>query len=239
MADVLKRKTANARLYIGIAIPVLAVPFALGFLYTDSVLLAYICSFVFSILSPAWIGSATSTVNDLVMPRMRATASAYYVLMNTFLGLALGPYLIGQISDLNIAAGMAPGEALRAAATWGLAAFGFSALFLIAATRYLANDEGEDDERRGGPRQQIHGFVEEVLENICLGANRDGADREGTPGNGDYEEAFRQHCARSQYSERMKFHAHGIGAKLPNRPSPDIHGIQAHAGKATRDGDQQ
>ena len=33
------------------------------------------------------------------MPRMRATASAYYVLMNTFLGLALGPYLMGQISD--------------------------------------------------------------------------------------------------------------------------------------------
>ncbi len=141
LADVWKAKTVNARLYIGIAIPVLAVPFALGFLYTDSVITAYICSFVFSILSPAWIGSATSTVNDLVMPRVRATASAYYVLMNTFLGLALGPYLIGQISDLNVASGMDAGEALRSAATYGLLAFLVSAVFLIIAIKYLGADE--------------------------------------------------------------------------------------------------
>ena len=123
LADVLKSRMVNARLYIGMAIPVLAVPFALGFLYTDSVVTAYICSFVFSILSPAWIGSGASTINDLVLPRMRATASAYYVLMNTFIGLALGPYLMGQISDLNAAAGMDTGEALRSAVTAGLGMF--------------------------------------------------------------------------------------------------------------------
>jgi MFS family permease len=141
LADVWKAKNDNARLYIGLAIPVLAVPFAVGFLYTDSAVVAYLCSFVFSILSPAWIGAATSTINDLVMPRMRATASAYYVLLNTFLGLALGPYLIGQISDLNVAAGMPSGEGLRSAATWGLGAFVVSAVFLLVATRYLATDE--------------------------------------------------------------------------------------------------
>jgi len=141
LADVWKAKNPNARLYIGLAIPVLAIPFALGFLYTDSVFVAYICSFVFSILSPAWIGSGASTINDLVMPRMRATASAYYVLMNTFLGLALGPYLIGQISDLNVAGGMASGEALREAATWGLLMFVVSAIFLAWAMKYLRNDE--------------------------------------------------------------------------------------------------
>jgi MFS family permease len=141
LADYLRSKTINARLYIGMAIPLLAIPFALGFLYTESVIAAYIYSFVFSILSPAWIGSGASTINDLVMPRMRATASAYYVLMNTFLGLALGPYLMGQISDLNSAAGMATGDALRNAMTWGLVMFGVSAAFLLAARRYLATDE--------------------------------------------------------------------------------------------------
>lgn len=141
LADYLKTKTANARLYIGIAVPLLALPFALGFLYADSILAAYLCSFVFSILSPAWIGSGASTVNDLVMPRMRATASAYYVLMNTFVGLALGPYLIGQISDLYFAAGVASGEALQTAMTWGLVMFGVAGAFLVAATRHLGADE--------------------------------------------------------------------------------------------------
>ncbi len=141
LADLFKAKTPNARLYIGIAIPVLALPFGLGFLYTDSVIAAYLFSFVFSILSPAWIGSGASTVNDLVMPRMRATASAYYVLMNTFVGLALGPYLMGQISDVYSTGGMASGEALRSAVTWGFAMFALSIAFLIAATRYLAGDE--------------------------------------------------------------------------------------------------
>ena len=141
LADVLKSRMVNARLYIGMAIPVLAVPFALGFLYTDSVVTAYICSFVFSILSPAWIGSGASTINDLVLPRMRATASAYYVLMNTFIGLALGPYLMGQISDLNAAAGMDTGEALRSAVTAGLGMFALSMVFLIAALKYLGGDE--------------------------------------------------------------------------------------------------
>ena len=88
IADHFRAKTVNARLYVGLAIPLLAVPFALGFLYTQSIVMAYIYSFLFSVISPAWIGCAASTVNDLVMPRMRATASAYYLLMNTFVGLA-------------------------------------------------------------------------------------------------------------------------------------------------------
>ena len=125
LADVLKAKTVNARLYIGMAIPLLALPFGLGLLYTESVVAAYIYSFVFSILSPAWIGSGASTINDLVMPRMRATASAYYVLMNTFLGLALGPYLMGQISDIYTLQGASSGEALQQAMSWGLVMFLF------------------------------------------------------------------------------------------------------------------
>ena len=83
----------------------------------------------------------------LVLPRMRAVASSYYVLMNTFLGLALGPYLMGQISDHYISVGVEAGEALRAAATWGLAAFLVAMFFLALATRYLPKDEGNRLER--------------------------------------------------------------------------------------------
>ena len=47
-----------------------------------------------------WIGAGASTVQDLVLPRMRAVASAFYLLVLTFVGLALGPYTVGQLSDL-------------------------------------------------------------------------------------------------------------------------------------------
>ena len=147
IADHFRAKTVNARLYVGLAIPLLAVPFALGFLYTQSIVMAYIYSFLFSVISPAWIGCAASTVNDLVMPRMRATASAYYLLMNTFVGLALGPFLIGQFSDLYNRSGVESADALQLAMTLGLGAFALSVAALLLACRYLADDESSRLER--------------------------------------------------------------------------------------------
>lgn len=147
IADHFRAKTVNARLYVGLAIPLLAVPFALGFLYTQSIVMAYIYSFLFSVISPAWIGCAASTVNDLVMPRMRATASAFYLLMNTFVGLALGPFLIGQFSDLYNRSGVESADALQLAMTLGLGAFALSVAALLLACRYLADDESSRLER--------------------------------------------------------------------------------------------
>ncbi len=147
LADRLRRYTANARVYIGIAVPLLSTPFAIGFLYSGSVWSAYACSFAFSVFSPMWIGAAASTVNDLVMPRMRALASAYYLLMNTFIGLALGPYLIGQVSDVYMTLGWNAGDALRQAMLWGLGMMAVSLVFLVAALKYLRPDEDSRLER--------------------------------------------------------------------------------------------
>ena len=147
LADHLRRYTQDARVYMGLAVPVLATPFGLGFLYADNAWVAYGCSFAFSVFSPMWIGAAASTVNDLVMPRMRALASAYYVLMNTFIGLALGPYLLGQVSDVYIGLGWEQGDALRRAMTWGLGMLLVSMVFLLAALKYLRTEENSRLER--------------------------------------------------------------------------------------------
>lgn len=141
LADRLKTRFVNARLYVGLAVTVLATPFALGFALAETAWVAYICSFGFSIFSPMWVGAAASTVNDLVMPRMRATASAYYILMNTFIGLALGPYLLGQISDFHINAGVDSGIALQKALVWGVGMFPVAAVFLLWSLRHFADAE--------------------------------------------------------------------------------------------------
>jgi MFS family permease len=141
LSDRLRGRTVNARLFVGLSVPSLSAPFAIWFVNTDNAWVAYGCSFAFSIFSPMWIGAAASTVNDLVMPRMRASASAYYILMVTFIGLALGPYLIGQISDIYIGQGYSDGDALRVAMMWGCSMLGVSMIFLLGALKFLATDE--------------------------------------------------------------------------------------------------
>ena len=56
-------------------------------------------NFPLSVFASMWIGIGASTVQDLVLPRMRAVASAFYLLVITFIGFALGPYCIGELSD--------------------------------------------------------------------------------------------------------------------------------------------
>jgi len=44
------------------------------------------------------IGAAAATTQDLVLPRMRGTATATLLLSTTLVGLALGPYAVGEMS---------------------------------------------------------------------------------------------------------------------------------------------
>ena len=141
ISDRLRARSVNARLWVGIATPLLTLPVGITFLTTDSLVLAYACNFVFSIVSPMWLGPGAGTLNDLVMPRMRAMASAFYLLMVTFIGLALGPFTIGQLSDRFLAAGMSSAEALRLAMLWGLSSLGVAFVLLVLALRYLDSDE--------------------------------------------------------------------------------------------------
>ena len=51
-------------------------------------------------LASAALGPAGATTQDLVLPRMRGTATAAFFLGTTLVGLSFGPYMVGQISDL-------------------------------------------------------------------------------------------------------------------------------------------
>ena len=78
-------------------------------------------------------GVGAATVQDLVLPRMRGVASAFYLLALTFLGVALGPYLVGQLSDTL---GVLP-LAMQIVLLSNVAAVALLAL----AARHLADDE--------------------------------------------------------------------------------------------------
>ena len=62
-------------------------------------------------------------------------------MMITFIGLALGPYLIGYVSDGIAASGAESGDALRQAMVYALGMFGFASVFIVAALMFLPSDE--------------------------------------------------------------------------------------------------
>jgi hypothetical protein len=141
VSDALKQRTPHARLWMGFATVVLAAPIAVGMLYSPSVGLAYALNFAFSIVSPLWVGPGAATINELVLPRMRAIASAFYLLLVTFLGLALGPYTMGKLSDAFLGAGADPAHALRNAMLFGLAPLALSGLLFALAWRRVGEAE--------------------------------------------------------------------------------------------------
>jgi hypothetical protein len=134
VSDYLRRYTPNGRLWVGLFTASAPVPFIYWLLATDNTTTAYIANAVVALFAGMWIGPAASTVNDLVLPRMRAMASATYILFITFIGLALGPYSIGRVS-------VALGDDLRGAMMLSLIIF-IPAIVLIAmGMRHLPNEE--------------------------------------------------------------------------------------------------
>jgi MFS family permease len=132
-ADDRRQRTPAGRLQVGAAGPLLSVPLATWLLLTGSTTLAFVLAFPVTVASSLWIGPGASTVQDLVLPRMRGSASAAYLLVVTFVGLALGPYTVGRLS-------VALGD-LRAALLLALAAGVAGSVLLLYAARHIARDE--------------------------------------------------------------------------------------------------
>lgn len=132
-SDRWRHSRSAARLYVGMAATVLPVPLVIWMLSTESIGLAFTLAVTANIFTSMWIGSGASTVQDLIPPRVRGTASAAYLLVVTFIGLALGPYTIGRLSvglgDLRLA--------ILLALLANPVAFGL----LFLASRHLEADE--------------------------------------------------------------------------------------------------
>ena len=123
------------------------VPLLLLLLYTKDLVFAFWMNFFLTIPAACGGGVPPSTASDLVMPRMRAVAGAYYILVNTFIGLALGPYAIGQLSDLLHVGGMNEADSLRAAIALSMLIFIPALFFLYLAQKHLPGDEASRLER--------------------------------------------------------------------------------------------
>ena len=115
--------------------------FALGLL-SASPLIAWPLLLIPNALNILWLGPITTAVQHLVPAHMRATAGGSFLLINNFLGLGVGPLLMGRISDaLKASQGI---ESLRYAAVSCLAFYALAAVLVLFAIPSLRRDWVED-----------------------------------------------------------------------------------------------
>ena len=101
IGDAWKLRSPTGRLKLTLIATIFPVPIALYAYQTSSLPLFYLCYFLVVLIGTLWLGGVTSTMQDLVLPRMRGTAGAMFFMGTTLIGLGNGPYLVGLISDIT------------------------------------------------------------------------------------------------------------------------------------------
>ncbi|QTC90736.1 spinster family MFS transporter [Brevundimonas goettingensis] len=100
--------------------------------------LAFLIFLIPTGLNLSWLGPVTAAVQHLVPAPMRSTASALFLLINNLLGLAVGFFYFGWMSDL-----LAPTfgeESLRWAIYTGVGFYVLASVLLFGASRTLKTD---------------------------------------------------------------------------------------------------
>jgi hypothetical protein len=76
------------------------VPIALGFYLVGSPYVALAIGVLASIAGPMYLGPTFAMTQTLVRPNMRAMASAILLFALNLIGLGIGPWFVGYVSDL-------------------------------------------------------------------------------------------------------------------------------------------
>ncbi len=105
---------------------------------TPTLTLAFFVLLVPVALGLVWVGPVMATVQQLVPPNMRATASAVFLFFNNLLGIGLGTWAIGALSDfLQMQYGE---ESLRYSIVAGTGFYLLAAALFLLASRWLEQD---------------------------------------------------------------------------------------------------
>lgn len=114
------------------------IPFYLVGVLSTNLTLTLLVMVVPTALGLVWLGPVISAVQHLVPPNMRATASAIFLFVNNLIGIGLGTFAIGAISDgLQTRFGE---ESLRYAILAGTSFYLVAATIFFLSARRLKQD---------------------------------------------------------------------------------------------------
>ena len=134
LADFWRKHNPRGRLYLLVIFALVQIPSGILMLYTTNTTYALCLNAVVVFCGATWLGIGGATISDLVLPRMRGRSTAVYILTITLLGLALGPFAVGLISDVT-------GD-LRVGLERGLSMNIVGVILIMLAARCLEKDEG-------------------------------------------------------------------------------------------------
>lgn len=138
LCDHLSKKDLRWRPWIIAVTSLMALPFAVAFLMSETKMVAYAFYAVPSFFGLIYASITYAAMQELAPPRMRAMASAIMLLCLTLIGIGLGPVLVGILSD-HFASELGPnsiGRALMCLLVLNLASVGF---YIVSAI-YYRND---------------------------------------------------------------------------------------------------
>ena len=100
LSDWWRRRDPRGRLFVNMIAAIGPAPIVFFMFSTTNLAAFYWANPMAQLLSSMWVGAAVATLQDVVLPRMRGTAGATYILGTTMVGLALGPYFAGKMADI-------------------------------------------------------------------------------------------------------------------------------------------
>jgi MFS family permease len=101
ISDLWRRRNSAGRIYVNMLAVAAPAPLVFWIFTTENLGLFYTLTILVALLNSFWVGAAVATLQDVVLPRMRGTAGATYILGTSMVGLALGPYCSGKIAAIT------------------------------------------------------------------------------------------------------------------------------------------
>ena len=99
LADRFAQRDRRMYVWLPAAGVLVAFPFYVTALLADNPYVAIAILVLPSLLNSLWLGPAFGTIQNLAPTRMRALASAILLFVLNIIGLGLGPFLVGVLSD--------------------------------------------------------------------------------------------------------------------------------------------
>lgn len=117
---------------------VLTIPFYIVAMISNNMMLTFSILIIPTALGLMWLGPVISVIQHLVPPNMRATASAIFLFINNLIGIGVGTFAIGFLSDtLTVKFG---DEALRYSIVAGTSFYVIAALLFWMGSRFIEKD---------------------------------------------------------------------------------------------------